>query len=44
MTESLVKMCYKIECEYLDKTGKCLYDGKACPHICQLIEAQKSSN
>ena len=41
---SLVKMCYKIECEYLDQEGKCHYEDEACPYICQLIRAKESQN
>ena len=41
---SLVNMCFKIECEYLDDAGKCNYEDDACPYICQLIRAQESSN
>lgn len=39
---SLVKMCYRIGCEYLDKVGRCQYDGKECPNICRLIKEEKS--
>jgi len=42
--QSLVKMCYEIGCEYLDKSGRCQYDGKECPYVCRLIHAQKSQN